>query len=152
VGYVSEQESVEVKAPELEQEQLQGLLSYLSSSFERAYAAVEPGAYEFRSAIANGNDMDDDDKTINAFKLGYINGLAYALHLLAFNGAIEGLLNKPEYIARFLSAMSRLFKLYNEYSAGQRKGWLDVYDGITGVSNELEELIRDVARQLKVQE
>jgi len=149
---VEQAEGVEVKAPELEPEQLQGLLSYLSSSFERAYAAVEPGTYEFRSAIANGNDMDVDDKTINAFKLGYINGLAYSLHLLAFNGAIEGLLNKPEYIARFLSAMSRLFKLYSEYSAGQRKGWLDIYDGITSVGNELEELIRDIARQLKVQE
>jgi len=149
---VEQAEGVEVRAPELGQKELQGLLSYLTSSFERAYAAVEPGAYEFRSAIANGNDMDNDDKTINAFKLGYINGLAYSLHLLAFNGAIEGLLNKPEYIARFLSAMSRLFKLYSEYSAGQRKGWLDVYDGITSVSNDLEELIRDVARQLKVQE
>jgi hypothetical protein len=144
--------SEEVKAPELEPEQLQGFISFVASSFERAFSAVEPGTYEFRSAIANGHDMDDDDKTLNAFKLGYINGLSYSLHLLAFNGAIEGLLNKPEYIARFLSAMSRLFKLYNEYSAGQKKGWLNVYDGIASTANELEELVRDIARQLKVQE
>ena len=147
-----EQVSEEVRTPELEPEQLQGFISFVASSFERAFSAVEPGAYEFRSAIANGHDMDVDDKTINAFKLGYINGLAYSLHLLAFNGAIEGLLNKSENVARFLTAMSRLFKLYGEYSAGQKKGWLDIYDGITGVSNELEELIRDIARQLKVQE
>jgi hypothetical protein len=149
---VSEQEGVEVKPLELGQKELQGLLSYLASSFERAFSATEPGTYEFRSAIANGNDMNDDDKTINTFKLGYINGLAYALHLLAFNGAIEKVLNNPENIARFLSAMSRLFKFYNEYSAGQRKGWLNVYDGVASVGNELEELIRDIARQLKVQE
>jgi len=149
---VSEQVSEEVRAPELEPEQLQGFISFVASSFERAFSAVEPGTYEFRAAIANGKDMDVDDKTINAFKLGYIKGLSYSLHLLAFNGAIEVLLNKPENVARFLIAMSRLFKLYSEYSAGQKKGWLDVYDGITSVSNELEELIRDVARQLKVQE
>ena len=145
-------EGVEVKAPELGQRELQGFISFVASSFERAFVATEPGTYAFRAAIAEGSDMDDDDKTINAFKLGYINGLSYSLHLLAFNGAIEELLNKPENVARFLIAMSRLFKSYNEYSAGQRKGWLNVYDGITSVSNELEELIRDIARQLKVQE
>jgi hypothetical protein len=149
---VSETESVEVKALELEPEQLQGLLSYLASSFERAFAATEPGAYEFRSVIANGNDMSDDDKTINAFKLGYISGLAHSVHLLAFNGAIEKVFNKPENVVRFLVAMSRLFKLYNEYSAGQKRGWLDVYDGLAGVSNELEDFVRDIAVQLKVQE
>jgi hypothetical protein len=149
---VSERGNVAVEAPELETEKLQGLLSYLVSSFERAFRATEPGAYEFRSAIANNNDMNDDDKTINTFRLGYINGLAYSLHLLAFNGAIEGLLNKPENIARFLTAMSRLFKLYNEYSAGQKKGWLGIYDGLASTSNELEELIRDIARQLEVKE
>ena len=149
---MSEQVSEEVKAPELEPEQLQGFISFVASSFERAFVATEPGTYAFRSAIANGHDMDDDDKTLNAFKLGYINGLSYSLHLLAFNGAIEELLNRPENVARFLIAMSRLFKLYGEYSAGQKKGWLDIYDGITSVSNELEELIRDIVRQLKVQE
>ena len=149
---MSETESVEVKAPELEPEQLQGLLTYLGSSFERAFEAVEPGAHEFRSAIANGNDMNDDDKAINAFKLGYISGLAHSVHLLAFNGAIEKVLNKPENVVRFLVAMSRLFKLYNEYSAGQKRGWLDVYDGLAGVSNELEDFVRDIAVQLKVQE
>ena len=145
-------ENVEEKALELEPEKLQGLISYVASSFERAFAATEPGTYEFRGAIASGNDMNDDDKSINAFKLGYINGLAYSLHLAAFNGAINELLDKPENVARFLSAMSRLLKLFNEYSAGEKRGWLNVYDDLASVSNELEELIRDIVRQLKVQE
>jgi len=148
---VSEQKSVEVEAPKLEPEKLQGLISYVASSFERAFTATEPGTYEFRGAIAGGNDMNDDDKSINAFKLGYINGLARALHLAAFNGAINELLDKPENVARFLSAMSKLLELYNEYRAGEKKGWLNIYDGLASVSNELEELIRDIARQLKVE-
>ena len=135
---MSEQESTEEKAPEINLEDFRGLIEYMSKFFTRARLPFSSITDEIIQNVLGTENDEEHEKHEIAFYLGKVEGLMSVLREADFNELARDFFTNQENVLRYMRIMSDLATLLFDIQNGKVSSRYDIIYKLSEIADRLK--------------